>query len=69
VEEAAVVQCKVPSRHLPKGTKENHEYHGQDIRSPGLFSYEAGVPTTRLCRLVFSVVSELKELCYYLNYL
>jgi hypothetical protein len=33
----------------------------------GPLSYEAGIPTTRLCRSVFSTISEVKELCYYLH--
>jgi hypothetical protein len=44
--------CKVPSRHLPGGSEENHENLSQDNLplgvdfNPGLPKYEAGVLPT-----------------------
>jgi hypothetical protein len=50
----------------PEETEESHEHHGLYNRSMKSLSYEAGIPTTRLRRSVFSAISEVKELCYYL---
>jgi hypothetical protein len=53
------------SRHLSGGTEENHETLSQDSWSPGLNwksgppEFEAGVPTTRPRRSVYSPTYQL----------